>query len=198
MHKWFYMGVRGIFNLQWKLIIKNMIRNFKYLVFFFIYMSFYSCQNKEKIVQPGEELILENLPVLLDNLEYFDTKGEPLSVSVYQYVGEMAPDRGTVIKKFQDRFHLSNQEIFNGLIKLENVQKKIGDYPISLLTDYHSQKKENIIEVLLGNLIISKDNQYGAIEVIKSLGSGAKFEIYYFKRLHGKWTFYGNEVIALG
>jgi hypothetical protein len=50
----------------------------------------------------------------------------------------------------------------------------------------------------LGNLIISKDNQYAAIEVIKSLGIGAKFEIYYFKRVNGKWVPDGNEVIALG
>jgi hypothetical protein len=110
----------------------------------------------------------------------------------------MDPDQETVIEKFQDKFHLRNQEIFDRVIKLENVPKKIDDYPIFIKTDYGAQKQRNVIEVVLGNLIISKDNQYAAIEVIKSLGIGAKFEIYYFKRVNGKWVPDGNEVIALG
>ncbi|WP_185288677.1 hypothetical protein [Chryseobacterium lactis] len=176
----------------------NISVNFKYLVFFFIYVSCISCQNKEKKIQLGKELISENLPVLLDGLGYFKIAEETLTASVYQYVGRMDPDQETVIEKFQDKFHLRNQEIFDRVIKLENIPKKIDDYPIFIKTDYGAQKQRNVIEVVLGNLIISKDNQYAAIEVIKSLGIGAKFEIYYFKQVNGKWVPDGNEVIALG
>jgi hypothetical protein len=93
---------------------------------------------------------------------------------------------------------VKGQEIPAEAFKPRKSSKKDHNCPSISKSDYGAQKQRNVIEVVLGNLIISKDNQYAAIEVIKSLGIGAKFEIYYFKRVNGKWVPDGNEVIALG
>lgn len=175
-----------------------MVGNFKYLMAFLIYFSLFSCQKNEKINELGNELILENLPVLLDNLDYFNTNDVPISVGIYQYVGEIKSDQKMVLKKFQNRFNLNNEKIFSGQIKLGEIPEKIGNYSLFLDTHNTFQKRSDIINISFANLIISENNKYASIEVVKSLGSGAKFEIYYFKQKNGKWIFVEKEVIALG
>lgn len=175
-----------------------MVGNFKYLVFFVLYFSCLSCQDREKKAQLGTELITENLAILLDDLDYFKISDDSLGIGVYQYVGKIKSDQEIVIKKFQDKFNLNNETIFNDPIKLKKVPKKMGIYPLFFDTDNTFQKQNNIIKVSFVNLIISKNNQCASIEVVKSLGSGAKFEIYYFKQVKGKWMFDGKELLALG
>ncbi|MFZ4929543.1 hypothetical protein [Chryseobacterium sp. Mn2064] len=175
-----------------------MFRNFNYLTFFLLCFSLFSCQNSEKTDEIGKELILENLPVLLDNLDYFNTNDTPLSVGIYQYVGEIKSDQKIVLKNFQNRFNLNNEKIFNGQIKIRKIPVKIGNYSLFLDKDNAFQKRTDVINISFVNPIISKNNQYACIEVVKSLGSGAKFEIYYFKQKNGKWIFVEKEVIALG
>jgi hypothetical protein len=172
--------------------------NFKNLSCLFLYFFCFSCQNKEDKIQLGNELISENLPVLLDNLDYFKTADDPLAVGIYQYVGEAKSDQKIVIKKFQDKYNLNNEEILNSSIKLEKVPKKVSNYSVFLDTDNTFQKRKDTINVSFVNLIISKSNQYASIEVVRSLGSGAKFEMYYFKQVNGKWIFDGKELIAVG
>ncbi|KPE50103.1 hypothetical protein AOB46_16830 [Chryseobacterium indologenes] len=171
-----------------------MIGNIKYLLFFLLC---FSCQNREKKTALGNELISENLPILLDNLDYFKTIDNPV-VGVYQFVGEIKQDQSIVIKKFQEKYNLSNEKILNSSIKLEKIQKKINNYSVFLDTDNSFKKRKDTIKVSFVNFIISKNNQYASIEVVKSLGNGAKFEIYYFKQVNGKWIFDGKQLIAVG
>jgi hypothetical protein len=175
-----------------------MVGNFKYLVLFLLYFSCSSCQDKEKKAQLGNELISKNLNVLLDNLDYFNTSDNPLTVGIYQYVGVNKSDQEIIIKKFQDKFSLKNGKIFNNFIRLEKIPKKNGRYSLFLDTDNTFQKRHDIIKVSFVNLIISNDNKYASVEVIKSLGSGSKSEIYYFKQINGRWIFESKELIALG
>ncbi|MFP3599092.1 hypothetical protein SB679_20435 [Chryseobacterium sp. SIMBA_029] len=122
-----------------------------------------------------------------------------MDVSIYQYVGEIKADQETVIKKFQDKFKLSNEKIDNDPIKLAEIpQKKIGEYRLFFNSDNTSKSRNDVINVSFVNLVISKNSQYAAVEVVKSLGSGAKYEIYYFKQVNDKWVFKGKELLALG
>ncbi|WP_123902278.1 hypothetical protein [Chryseobacterium arthrosphaerae] len=175
-----------------------MVGNFKYFVFILFYITLFSCQNKQEKSQLGKELITENLPILLDNLDYFDVSESPLSVGIYQYVGEIKSDQNIVIEKFQNKFNLNDEEISEYEIKLEKIPKKIGNHFVFLNTDNAFHKKSSMINISFVNLIISKNNKYASIEVVKSLGSGAKFEIYHFKQDNGKWIFAGKEIIGLG
>lgn len=175
-----------------------MVGNFKYFAFILLYITLFSCQNKKEKSQLGKELITENLPILLDDLDYFDLSENPSSVGIYQYVGEIKPDQKIVIEKFQNRFNLNGEEIFKYQIKIEKIPKKIGVYSISLNTDNGFHKKSDMINISFVNFIISKNNKYASIEVVKSLGSGAKFEIYHFKQNNSKWMFVGKEIIGLG
>lgn len=173
----------------------GIIGNFKYLLLFILF----SCQNKEQKKQLGKQLIIQNFSVLLDHLDYFKLSGNPLDVSIYQYVGEIKADQEAVIKKFQDKFQLSNEKIDNDPIKLAEIpQKKIGEHRLFLNSDNTFKKRNDIINVSFVNLVISKNSQYAAVEVVKSLGSGAKYEIYYFKQVNDKWVFEGKELLALG
>lgn len=175
-----------------------MVGNFKYFVFILLYTTLFSCQNKQDKSQLGKELITENLPILLDNLDYFDVSESPLSVGIYQYVGEIKSDQKMVIEKFQKKFNLNDDEMPEYQIKIEKIPQKIGNYSIFLNKDNEFHKKSNMINISFVNLIISKNNKYASIEVVKSLGSGAKFEIYHFKQDNGKWIFAGKEIIGLG
>lgn len=175
-----------------------MVGNFKYFVFILLYITLFSCQNKKEKSQLGKELITENVPTLLDNLDYFDVSGSHLSVGIYQYVGEIKSDQKMVIEKFQNKFNLNNEEIFKHQIKIEQIPKKIGNHLIFLNTDNKFHKKSDMINISFVNFIISKNNKYASIEVVKSLGSGAKFEVYHFKQDNGKWIFIGKEIIGLG
>lgn len=175
-----------------------MAGNFKYIVFLLFGFSFFSCLNKEDKTELGAKLISENLPKLLDNSDYFNISDDPVSVGVYQYTGEIKSDQEIVVKKFQEKFGLENEEIFHNAIKVERIPKKIGKYPLFLDVDNTFQKQNSTIKVSFVNLIISKNNQYGGVEVIKSFGSGTKFEIYYFKHVGNKWIFKGKELISLG
>ncbi|WP_131368692.1 hypothetical protein [Chryseobacterium luteum] len=175
-----------------------MVGNFKYLALFALFLSCFSCQNRERKVQLANELITENLSVLLDNLDYFNISNDSLTVGVYQYVGEIKSDQKIVIEKFQNKFNLNDEKIFNEYIKIEKIPKKIGNYSLFLDTDNTFQKRNNIVKVSFVNFIISRNNQYASVEVIKSLGNGTKFEIYYFKQIDGKWVFDSKELIGLG
>ncbi|MGH1518078.1 hypothetical protein [Chryseobacterium sp. JK1] len=176
-----------------------MVGNFKYFVFILLHITLFSCQNKKEKSKLGKELISENLPILLDNLDYFKVSGTPhLSAGIYQYVGEVKSDQTMVIEKFQNRFNLNNEKIFNGPIKIGKIPQKIGNHSVFLNTENAFGKRSDIINISFVNFIISENNQYASIEVIKSLGSGAKFEIYYFKQNNGKWIFVGKEVIGVG
>jgi len=175
-----------------------MAGNFKYLIILFLYLSSFSCENKATKVQLGNKLISENLNVLLDDLKYFSTSDEPLSVGVYQYIGTNKSDQEIAIKKFEDKFGLTDEKIIKEPIKLEKLPQRINHYPTFLDTDNRFQKKDNVIKVSFVNLMISSSNQYAAIEVIKSLGHGVKIELYYFKQVDGKWVFDSKEVLALG
>jgi hypothetical protein len=175
-----------------------MVGNFKYFAFIVLYIALFSCQNKKEKNQLGRELITENLPILMDDLDYFDVSETPLSVGIYQYVGEIKSDQSMVIKKFQNKFNTNNEEILKDQIKIEKIPKKIGNHSVFLNTDNTFHKKKDIINISFVNFIISKNKQYASIEVVKSLGSGAKFEIYYFKQNGNKWSFIGKEIIALG
>lgn len=175
-----------------------MVGSFKYFTFILLYITLFSCQNKKEKSQLGKELITENLPTLLDNLDYFDLSGRPSSVQIYQYVGEIRSDQKMVIEKFQNKFNLNNEEIFKCQIKIEKIPKKIGNYSIFLNTENKFYKKSDMITISFVNFIISKNNRYASIEVVKSLGSGTKFEIYHFKKDNGKWIFVEKEIIGLG
>jgi len=171
--------------------------NSKYLIFFLLF-SFISCENKEKKTQLAYELISNNLNILLDDLDYFAISDSHFPVGVYQYIGEIESDQNIVIKKFQNKFDLKNEKIFNETIKIEKTPKTVGNYQLYLDTDDDFQKINNTIKISFVNLIISKNNRYACIEVVKSLGSAAKFEIYYFKQVNGKWIFEGKELLSLG
>ena len=175
-----------------------MVGNFKYFAFIVLYITLFSCQNKKEKSQLGKELITENLPILLDDLDYFNISENPLSVGIYHYVGENKSDQTMVIEKFQNKFNTNNEEIFKNQIEIEKIPKKIGNHSVFLNTDNTFRKQRDIINVSFVNFIISKNNQYASIEVIKSLGSGVKFEIYHFKQNNGKWIFVGKEIIGLG
>ncbi|WP_294278350.1 hypothetical protein [uncultured Chryseobacterium sp.] len=175
-----------------------MVGNCKHLIILFLYLSSFSCENKATKAQLGNKLISENLNVLLDDLKYFSTSDEPLSVGVYQYIGTNKSDQELVIRKFEHKFGLTDEKIIKETIKLEKLPKSINHYPTFLDTNHSFQKKDNVIKVSFVNLIISNNNQYAAIEVIKSFGHGAKLELYYFKQVDGKWVFDSKEVLALG
>lgn len=172
-----------------------MVENFKYLLLFLLF----SCQNNEQKTQLGKQLITQNFTILLDHLDYFKLSGNPLDVSIYQDVGEIKADQEAVIKKFQDKFQLSNEKIDIALIKLAEIpEKRIGAYRLFLNNDNTFKNRNDVINVSFVNLVISKNNQYAAVEVVKSLGNGAKYEIYYFKQVNDKWVFDGKELLALG
>ncbi|MDH6254185.1 hypothetical protein M2347_003912 [Chryseobacterium sp. H1D6B] len=175
-----------------------MAGNFKHLVLILFYFFCFSCQSSEKRSQLGSELISGNLNVLLDNLDYFNTSNNSLTVAVYQNVGENKSDQEIIVKNFQNKFNLKNEKIFDQPIRLEKIPKKIGNYPLFVDTDNTFQKRDDTLKISFVNLIISENNQYAAVEVIKSLGNGAKYEVYYFKQKNDKWIFQGKELIALG
>lgn len=174
-----------------------MVGNFKHLALFLIYLVCFSCQNKERI-RLGNELVSENLNVLLDDLYYFNTFGNTLTVKIDQYTGKYKSDKEVILKKFQNKFDLNDESFFDETIKIEKIPKQIGNFSLFLNTDHTFPKRNNVITVSFVNLIISKNNQYASVEVIKSLGSGAKFEIYFFKQVNNKWKFESKEVIGIG
>ncbi|MDR6515457.1 hypothetical protein [Chryseobacterium camelliae] len=175
-----------------------MAGNCKHLMILLLYLSSFSCQNKTTKAQLGNKLISENLNVLLDDLKYFSTSDEHLSVAVYQYIGTSKSDQEIVIRKFEHKFGLTDEKIVKDPIKLEKLPESINHYSTFLDTDHSFHKKDNVIKVSFVNLMISNNNQYAAIEVIKSFGHGAKLELYYFKQVDGKWVFDSKEVLALG
>ncbi|MCS3529347.1 hypothetical protein [Chryseobacterium sp. JUb7] len=172
-----------------------MFKNLKFLVFILLCCS---CQEKEDQAQLGHRIISDNLPVLLDGLDYFNIANTPLSAELYPYVGRIESDEQTLIDKFQDKFNLNNEKIFSGTIEIKKIPEKIGHYLLFLNKHDDFTKRNNRINISFVNLIISKNNRYACVEVVKSLGIGAKFEVFYFKQVNDKWIFDGKEVIALG
>lgn len=172
-----------------------MVGNFKSILLLLFCIC---CQNLKKDQSLSKTLIYENLPILLDDLDYFNYSDNSLSVGIYEYVGELKSDQKFILESFRKKYPSMNGRILQSSLKLSGLPKKVNNYNVFLDTDNSFAFKSNIIKVSFVNIVVSEDSRYASIEVVKSLGSGSKFEIYYFKLMDEKWYFDGKELIALG
>ena len=172
-----------------------MVGNFKSILLLLFCIC---CQNVKKDRSLSKIIIYGNLPILLDDLDYFSYSDDSLSVGIYQYVGEVKSDQQLILQSFRKKYPSTNGRILQSSLRLSELPKIVNNYQVFLDTDNSFSFKSNTIKVTFVNLVVSEDGRYASIEVVKSLGSGSKFEIYYFKLLDEKWSFDGKELIASG
>ncbi|WP_131707525.1 hypothetical protein [Chryseobacterium angstadtii] len=101
------------------------------------------------------------------------------------------------IELFNAKFSLKKEKTDPIFFKIKKIPlSRIDNYPITLVSDF--QKNQETVNVSFTNFSLDKSKNFASVTVIKSRGIGAKFEIYYFKQVNGKWIFEGKELIALG
>ncbi len=163
----------------------------------------FSCENKQKNnEQIATNIINQNFGILIDSVSYFDLSkmsknaiDDNIIVNLNTEVGAM--DSQESIEMFKAKFKIKQKNIDPIFFKIKKIpENKVDKYPITLVSN--TSKSRNVVNVSFMNFFIDSSNKYSSITVIKNRGIGAKFEIYYFKQVNGKWVFDGKELLALG
>lgn len=177
-----------------------MVGNFKII---FLILLMFSCENKKKNNEEvATDIINQNFEILVDSISYFDLSKIPENainenINVHLNAEVMAMDVQTSTEMFKNKFKFNQKKINPIFFKIKKIPiNKIDHYPIALASNISEDK--NIVNVSFVNFFIDDANKFASITVIKSRGIGAKFEIYYFKHVDGKWIFDGKELLALG
>ncbi|WP_316633062.1 hypothetical protein [uncultured Flavobacterium sp.] len=177
-----------------------MIGNFKIIGIIFLFLIF-SCKKQNGAIEDGRELITENINVLLDSVEFFDTSRMPVSSVSLKDFKKYKPVKIKQIKiglldsitnenltsneksKFV-KFNIGKNEIFNFRSKYIIEILKINNYD------------SNILFVKFSNFRI--ENNLANIEVKKVSGISMTHHKYYFKKKNGRWVFIKKELLGIG
>lgn len=187
------MAIMQIKNLN------NMVGNFKISL---LILLMFSCKNKQETKQQiGISIINQNFEVLMNSVSYFDlskvSKNVKEDINVNLNAEVMAMDVEESEKMFKTKFKLEQEKIDPIFFKIKKIPvNKISNYPIILVSNV--SKSKDSVNVGFMNFLIDSSSKFSSITVITSRGIGAKFEIYYFKKVKGKWAFVGKELLALG
>jgi hypothetical protein len=179
-----------------------MIGNFKILGIIII-LLLCSCKKQNGMVENGRELIKQNINVLIDSIDIFDTSKMPIS---------------KVSKKdFKNYKPIKIEQIRVGL--LDSILVKDVDLKTDVQTNYlkfNLQTKDLINLKSKYKIIIVKVNNYdtnflfvnffnfkiqgnkASIEVKKNIGISMLHHKYYFEKGNGVWVFKKKELLGMG
>lgn len=166
-----------------------MLKKINALFVLFSLMFFSSCKQEIKI-DSGRELIIQNINVLLDSVERFDTSKMPTSeefknVKIEQIkIGLIDSVLVQNIKDYNSSFIINRNDLvnFKSNYKIEIV--KVNNYDI------------NFLFVSFSNFKIHNDE--ATIDVKKVIGISMTKDRYFFKNENGHWVFISKENIGLG
>lgn len=162
----------------------------------------FSCKNKKETNQQvAINIMNQNFDILMDSVSFFDLSKVSKNINdnmvIHLNAEVITIDVKESEKKFRTKFGVEQEKIDPTFFKIKSIPtNKVNNYSIKLVS--HISNSDNSVNVSFVNFLIDKSNKFSSITVIKSRGIGAKFEIYYFKQINGKWIFDGKELLALG
>ncbi len=171
-----------------------MLRSFSVLFLLFNLILFSSCKQEIK-VDRGRALITENINILLDSIEGFDTSKMPSpkypnefnvnKIEIKQIkIGLIDSVLVQNINGYNSFFIINRNDLvnFKSNYKIEIV--KINNYDI------------NYLFVSFSNFQI--DNDKATIDVKKVIGISMTKDRYFFKNENGHWVFISKKNIGIG
>ncbi|MBP4142829.1 hypothetical protein J3S90_13560 [Flavobacterium sp. P4023] len=166
-----------------------MLKKFNPLFVLFSLMFFLSCKQEIK-VDSGRELIIQNINVLLDSVERFDTSKMPTpeefeNVKIEQIkIGLIDSVLVQNIKDYNSSFIINRNDLvnFKSNYKIEIVKLNNDD-----------------VNFLFVSFLNFKVDKYKAtIDVKKVIGIAMTKDRYYFTKENGHWVFVRKKNIGIG
>lgn len=190
-----------------------MAGNFKIIIVSTL-LSLISCkQDKfEEKKRIGYEILNDNINILLDSLDYFDSsrilpppkskfkiiKDGPFNVEILNLIKINPVNINQCIMLTKNRFKKNKNKLYELSFKINRLRniEKYKDYTI-YLTKYQ-KSGEKTIKINFYNLLIDENYNYASLTVQKKVGIGMKEEIYYFIKITNKWKFLNKKLIRIG
>lgn len=166
-----------------------MLRNLNVLFLFFNLILFLCCKHEIK-VDRGRELITQNLNILIDSVESFDTSKFPVSEEFKDVKVEKIKigliDSVVVqnMKEYNTSFLINRNDLVNFKSDYEIEIVKVNNYDI------------NFLFVSFSNFKVDKDK--ASIDVKKVIGISMITDRYFFKNDNGHWVFIIKKNIGMG
>ena len=171
-----------------------MLRKFKVLFLLFNLILLSSCKQEIKL-DKGRALIIENINVLLDSIERFDTSKMPGPKYPNEFNVKMREIKQIKIglldsvlvqntNDYNSSFIINRNDLINFKSKYKIEIVKVNNYDI------------NFLFVSFSNFQI--DNDKPTIDVKKVIGIAMTRDRYFFKKENGQWVFLSKKNIGIG
>ncbi|RTZ01459.1 hypothetical protein EKM02_05505 [Flavobacterium sp. RSP49] len=163
------------------------------------FVLFCSCKKQNNIKNNGKELIVQNINILIDSVEYFDMSKVPRPEK-FKNIKIEKITVGLLDSILIEKIDFNKSKKIN---KTSFLQFNIKD---SDLVDFRSDYKINIVKinnydinilfVRFSNLTINENE--ASVIVTKVIGISMIKNRYYFKNKKGVWVFIRKELLGMG